>query len=200
MKDAWKFDFNLGLLGQLKSVRVVYVSYTRFWKICNGDILVIIYFTYISRDYIGIIQQFILLVYLLWCLLSCIFGTVLNYRALIKKNLYINVLFCTPGKTFSSKNGKYKKKKNRENNKTRAICYIAGLYSLINLVNPRLAIEVMSDFQAWITKDSPKIRWRRQSQVFAGHLCRDYGTLTENLRWYNVELLLQKQVLRCKHV
>lgn len=40
-----------------------------------------------------------------------------------------------------------KTKKTRENNKTRAICYIAGLYSLINLVNPRLAIEVMSDFQ-----------------------------------------------------
>lgn len=53
-------------------------------------------------------------------------------------------------KLFRAKMEKYKitKKKNRENNKTRAICYIAGLYSLINLVNPRLAIEVMSDFQA----------------------------------------------------
>lgn len=37
--------------------------------------------------------------------------------------------------------------KNRENNKTRAVCYIAGLFSHINLVNPRLAIEVVHELQ-----------------------------------------------------
>lgn len=52
---------------------------------------------------------------------------------------------------------KYKiTKKTRENNKTRAICYIAGLFSHINLVNPRLAIEVVSEFPGMNYKGQPQ--------------------------------------------
>lgn len=61
-------------------------------------------------------------------------------------------------KLFRAKMEKYKitKKKNRENNKTRAICYIAGLFSHINLVNPRLAIEVVSEFPGMNYKGQPQ--------------------------------------------
>lgn len=53
---------------------------------------------------------------------------------------------------------KYKitKKNPHENNKTRAICYIAGLFSHINLVNPRLAIEVVSEFPGMNYKGQPQ--------------------------------------------
>lgn len=204
MNDAWKFDFNHGLLWHLKSVRVCLMH--RFWQTCNADILVNIYFTYISRDYIGLFQQFILLVYLLWCLLPCISGTVLNYRAVIKKNLYINVLFCTPGKTFSSKNGK--KIKKRENNKTRAMLH-SGLFSHINVVNPRLAIEVESEFPDMNYKGQPQNSLKASVPNFQPGISawtmglspsHKYVTELKNLRWYNVELLLQKQVVGCKHV
>lgn len=57
-------SINIGLLGQLKSVRVCLI-HPILKNLQRGHPCKHIYFTYISRDYIGIFQQFILLVYLL---------------------------------------------------------------------------------------------------------------------------------------
>lgn len=94
-----------------------------------------------------------------------------------------------------------KLKKKPSNNKTRTMFKMqkAGYFHMIH------PSKLRPNFQTWITKDSPKIRWRRLSQFFSraslptmglspSHI---YVIELKNWRWYNVELLLQKQVLGC---
>lgn len=101
-----------------------------------------------------------------------------------------------------------RKLKKKENNKTRAMLY-SGLFSNINLVNPQLAIEVESEFldmnykgetQNSLKASIPSFQPGISAWTMGLSPSHKYLTELKNLSWYNVELLLQKQVVGCKHV
>lgn len=102
-------SINIGLLGQLKSVRVCLI-HPILKNLQRGHPCKHLFYVYFSRLHRNIPTIYFAGVFVMMSTVMH-FWYCLELQSSDKKNLYINVLFCTPEKTFSSKNGKIKNKK-----------------------------------------------------------------------------------------